>query len=356
MKIRSVRDIDFSHKKVLLRADTDVPLLRSRKEGQEHSLGSFNVSVADDFRLARMLPTVDLLLAQKAKIVVLGHIDRPQGRVVEESRMAPIIDWFVQRYQGKVKHVRLVVGMDVRQAVLSLNDGEILFLENLRFDSGEEQNRESFVRELATYGEVFVNECFSGSHRPHASISGITRFLPSYAGLNLGNEVENLSQILTHSRKPLVVVIGGAKIETKIPVIDKFLTVADKVLVTGMVGVEIAKLAHYHSQKLIYSTGESDILPDELDRFSSIISIAGTIVWNGPTGDTSRGYVEGTRQLAEMITATNARTVVGGGDTNEVLRQFGLREKFSFVSTGGGAMLDFLAGKELPGLMPLLVA
>ena len=356
MKTRSIRDVDFAHKKVLLRADTDVPLLRGHLEGQDHPGGAFNVTVADDFRLSRMRPTFDLLLSQMAKIVVLGHLDRPGGRVVEEERLTPVVAWFSSRYPNKVKDARTLIGMDARQAVLALNDGEILFLENLRFDSGEEANRESLARELATYGQAFVNECFAASHRGHASIAGLPKLLPSYGGLNLESEVENLSQALTHSRRPLLVVIGGEKIETKIPVIDKFLAVADKILVTGKVGVEIAQLPHYHSQKLIYSTGDPDIFPDELERFASLIAIAGTIIWNGPAGDVSRGHLDGTRKLAELIAATNAKTIVGGGDTNEVLRKFNLRDKFSFISTGGGSMLEFLTGKELPGLKPLLIA
>ena len=346
MKIHLLKQVDVERKRVLLRGDLDVPLSRERE----------GVRIVDDLRLLRMTPTFDFLLSKRSKIVVIGHVNRPGGRVIEEDRVSPIVAWFSSRYPGKVKYVREIVGTGVRQSVLALGEGEMLFLENLRFDSGEEANRESFARELSTYGEIFVNECFAASHRNDASFSAITKFLPASGGLNLENEVENLSQILTHSRKPLLVIIGGSKIETKIPVIDRFLTVADKVLVTGKVGVEIDKLVHYHSQKLIYSTGDPDILPGELERFASMVAIAGTIVWNGPAGDTSRGYVEGTRRLAELIVASSAKTVVGGGDTNEVLRKFGLREKFSFVSTGGGAMLEFLAGKELPGIQPLIIA
>jgi len=356
MKIRSIKNFDLSHKRILLRADLDVPLLHSKGgTAQPSRAGIFNISVEDDFRLVRMQPTFDLLLSKQAKIVVVGHLGRPGGRIVEEERVAPVVEWFSKRYKS-VKYVKTIVGMDARQSVLALGDGEILFLENLRFDSGEEANRESFAKELSTYGQIFVNECFSASHRADASFVGIPQFLPSYAGLNLETEVENLSQVISHSRRPLVVIIGGAKLETKIPVIDKFLSIADKVLVTGKVGVEIEKLPHYHVPKLIHSIGEPDIFPEELDRFSSLISIAGTIVWNGPAGDVSQGYVEGTKRLGEMIVSSNAKTIVGGGDTCAVLNKFGLRGKFSFVSTGGGAMLDFLAGEELPGLKPLIIA
>lgn len=354
--IRSIKSLDLSHKRILLRADLDVPLSHSKMgTGQPSRAGVFNVGIEDDFRLSRMQPTFDFLLSKQAKIVVIGHLGRPEGRVVEEGRVAPVVDWFSKRYKN-VKYVKTIVGMDARQSVLALSDGDILFLENLRFDSGEESNRESFAKELSTYGQIFVNECFSTSHRADASFIGIPKFLPSYAGLNLEAEVENLSQVISHSRKPLVVIIGGSKLETKIPVIDRFLSIADKILVTGKVGVEIEKLAHYHIPKLIHSIGEPDIFPEELDRFSSLISIAGTIVWNGPAGDVSQGYVEGTKRLGEMIVSSSAKTIVGGGDTCAILNKFGLRDKFSFVSTGGGAMLDFLAGKELPGLKPLIIA
>lgn len=354
MRVKIV-DLNVSHKRrVIVRADLDVPLIKERTAGSDGSLGQIKLSVSDPFRLERMQPTFNLLLEAEARVIVLGSIGRPCGRVVEEDRVAPIVDFFGKTY-SHVSYVKNVVGKEVREKVLSLSHGEILFLENVRFDPQEELNRDSFAKELASLGDIFVNECFASSHRSHASIVGLPKFLPSFAGLNFGSEVEALSKIFHHERRPLVVIIGGGKIETKVPVIDHFLTVADKVLVTGKVGAEIAKLPHYHSQRLIYSVGEPDILPEELDRFISMISIAGTIVWNGPAGDTSKGYVDGTRKLAEAIVGSRAVSIVGGGDTNEVLRKFNLRDKFSFVSTGGGAMLQFLAGKELPGLTPLIV-
>lgn len=356
MTIRTINDVDFAHKKVLLRADIDVPLLHRRQEGGEgRKLGSFTTEITDDFRLLRMLPTIDYLLKMQARLIIIGDINRPNGKIIEEDRVAPIVEWFSKRYK-EVKYSRSITGMEPRQAALGLSDGEILFLENLRFDIGEETNRESFAKELASYGQAYVNECFATSHRNHASFAAVPKFLPSYAGFNLISEIENLSQVILHPRRPLLVIIGGSKLETKIPVIDRILTLADKVLITGKVGAEISKLPHYGSQKLIYSVGEPDILPDELERFASLISIAGTIIWNGPAGDTSKGYTDGTRQLAEMIAGSAAKTVVGGGDTNAVLTKFNLRDKFSFVSTGGGSMLDFLAGKELPGIKSLLVA
>lgn len=356
MTIRRVEVAEVFRKRVLLRADFDVPLLRSRKTGAGGPSGVFSSAVADDFRLQRMIPTFELLLRNQAKIIAIGDLGRPGGKIVEEDRLAPVFDWFSQRYPQKVKYVRAITGLEVRQTVLTLTEGEILLLENLRFDPGEEANREAFAKELASYGQLYVNECFATSHRNHASLATLPKFLPSFAGINLTNEVENLSQVLTHARRPLVLIIGGAKLETKIPVIDSFLKIAEKVLVTGKIGVEIAKLPHYHTNKLIYSIGEPDILPDELERFSSLISIAGTIVWNGPAGDVSHGYFEGTKKLGEIISQSNAKTIVGGGDTNGVLHKFGLRDRFSFVSTGGGAMLEFLAGKNLPGIAPLLLA
>lgn len=355
MKIRSIRNADLLRKKVLVRADLDVPLTHSKSGDSAEHHSVFSVSVSDDFRLERMAPTFDLLISQMAKVIVIGHVNRPGGQVAEEQRVSPIVDWFSRRFRT-VKYARSVVGMEARQNVLALQDGEILFLENLRFDSGEEADRESFAKELSTYGQVFVNECFSSSHRQHASFSALPRLLPSFAGLNLEKEVINLTQVLSHARRPLLVIVGGVKLETKIPVIEKFLGVADKILVTGKIGVAMGKLKHLHSPKLIYSVGDPDILTEELERFSSLIRIAGTIVWNGPTGDVSHGYMEGTKKLAQAIVSSSAWTVVGGGDTCEILKTIGLRERFSFVSTGGGAMLDFLAGKEMPGIKPLLIA
>jgi len=233
-------------------------------------------------------------------------------------------------------------------------------LENLRFDPREESNDEEFACQLSKLADLFVNDSFATCHRPHASMVGIPKFLPSYAGLQLEKEVEVLSKVMTNPKRPLAVLIGGAKLETKVPVIDNFLGKAETILVGGKIGFDpsVEKYGHTPLDPVVlpvdFIGDKRDIGPETVKVFADIIQTAATIIWNGPMGMfEDPAYKEGTENIARAVVSSNAYKVVGGGDTVEVLRTLALLDKMDFVSTGGGAMLEFLSGKTLPGISSL---
>ena len=274
-------DETVKNKKVLVRGDIDIP------DG-------------DFFRLKVIKPTLDFLLNNNCQIILCGHRGRPNGKVVPELSTKIIAGWFGNQFQ---------------------------VLENLRFDPREEANDPDFARQLADLAEVYVNEAFADSERAHASIVGIPKLLPHYAGFRLAKEVEVLSKVLENPVRPLLVIIGGAKIETKQPLIDKMKSFADAVVVGG-------KLA----------TEEKDFMIESLPS-------AKTIVWNGVFGEVETGNVAGTQKLVDLILAqTQAFKIVGGGDTVAFLDKLRLTDKFDWVCSGGGSMLKFLAGETLPGI------
>jgi len=307
MKLPFLSDFNFSGKRVLVRCDFD------------------------GGRLEENLPTVKYLLgAGVEQIVLLSHLGRPEGKVVEELRLAPVEEKFRQL----------------------LNSEKIIFLENLRFDKREEENDENFAKELTCLGDFYVNEAFAVSHRRHASIVGIPKFLPHCAGLHFALEVENLSKVLENPKRPLVFVIGGAKPETKQPLVAEFAKKADMVLVGGT----LAQNANF--KNVIFAKLRNsglDISDDSIEEFVEIIKKAGTIVWNGPMGkyEIPEGS-EGTRRIGEAIGSGEGFKVAGGGDTISALKKFNLIDKMDYVSTGGGAMLEFLAKGTLPGITALI--
>lgn len=310
--MKSVKDTEVSGKKVFLRGDLDAPI----KNGQ----------VADDFRLQKMLPTINYLIKNKAKVILAGHLDRPGGKIVEELKMDPLRQWFKDR-------------------------ADVEILENLRFNSGEEKNDPEFAKELAALAEIYVNDCFSTSHRRHASIVGVPKHLPSFAGLHLVEETETLRKVRESAKRPLVFIIGGGKAETKIPLVKKISRLADKILLGGSLmfakSLEEAPKVRFP----VDAVRIDDIGPKTIEMFKNSLDDAGTVVWNGPLGVTEAEEFEvGTREIAQTLAKSPAYTVVGGGDTIAALNRFGLRDKMNFVSTGGGAMLEFLAEGTLPGL------
>ncbi|MBM3250991.1 MAG: phosphoglycerate kinase [Candidatus Nealsonbacteria bacterium] len=365
--MKTLKDLDVKNKRVLVRCDFNVPL---------DEKGEIN----DDFRIKQTLPTIEYLLKNKARVILMSHLGDGGSLQVIQKRL--------EKYLG----VPVLLGKK------KAGEGEILLLENLRFHKGEEKNDEKFAKGLAKLGDVYVNEAFAVCHRPHASIIGVPKYLPSAAGFLLEKEIKILSRVLEDPWRPLVVIIGGLKIESKIKVIKQFLEKADQLLVGGKIaepilivkGIcvgrpwpleevvkEIEKFnltstkLHLPIDALVSpdETGEMyvneaapgrvrkdemllDIGPETIKMFSKIIKEAKMIVWAGPVGLFERPFFEkGTKAIAEQIVRNyKAFKIVGGGDTLSALKKFGLRDKFDHISTGGGAMLAFLGGEELPGL------
>lgn len=327
-------------KRVIVRGDLDCPLESGK--------------VVDASRLEAMRETLDYLIRRGCLVVLVGHMGRPEGKVAETLRVDPIADYLKSK-DYKVKKTDSVIGPDAYEALKQLQNGEILLLENLRFEKGEESNSETFAKDLSTFGDLYVNECFSAAHREHASIVAVTKFLPSYSGLRLDKEVENLSKVLKNPEKPLVAIFGGVKLETKLPAISKFLTIADYVLLGGRLGLAYEGDNNYKVLVPIDYTGENeDIGPQTISMFQNIIRLAKTVIWNGPMGKIEHHeYLIGTQEISQSIIDSTAFSVVGGGDTILALDKLGIKDKMGFVSMGGGAMLEFIEGKRLPGLIAL---
>jgi phosphoglycerate kinase len=340
-EVKSVRDADVSGKRVLLRVDFNVPL----KDGV----------VVDDTRIKAALPTINFLLERGVKIVIITSLGRPEGKVVESLRVAP-----------------------VAKRLSELVTAEVEIMENLRFNPGEEANDPVFAEQLAKGCDLFVNDAFADSHRAHASIVGIPKFLPSFAGLLMEREIENLSGALVPP-PGAIAIIGGAKLETKEALIEKLLLAYDKVLVGGAlandflkargvdVGMslvsgtavpnELATDARVLSptDTVVVSGRNVDIGEGTAHAWGELITKAPFVLWNGPMGIYEEGQTAGTNALAQALASSPARGVVGGGDTIAAIAQYKFDPNNIFISTGGGAMLDFLAKGTLPGIEALKV-
>lgn len=386
--MKTIKDINLENKKVLVRCDFNVPL---DEEG----------NITDDFRIQQSLPTIKYLIEKKAKVILMSHLDKPGGKVVENLRLTPVKDRIENYLKISIDKADDCIGEEVKKKIEKMKEGDVLLLENLRFHPGEESNDLEFARQLADLGDIYVNDAFGTCHRKHASIVGIPKFLPSFAGLLLKKELDAFSKVVLNPSRPLVVIIGGAKIESKIKVIKYFLKNSDHLLIGGKIansiltvkGVllgrpwpeeevvkEIKKLdltspnLHLPVDVLAsptetgkYGTRVSapgrvrkdelllDIGPETIKMFSKIIGLANTIIWAGPMGFFENPLFEkGTREIAEAIIKNQkAFKVAGGGDTISALRKFHLEKWFNHISTGGGAMLGFLAGEELPGISAL---
>ncbi|MFH1375540.1 MAG: phosphoglycerate kinase [Patescibacteria group bacterium] len=391
MKLKTVRDIEVKGRRVLVRVDFNVSL----KNGK----------VADNARIEQALPTIKYLLKSKAKVILLSHLGRPQGKVVEDLRLDPVARELEKLLKKKIKKANDCVGTEVGELASKLKDGEILLLENTRFHPEEQSNDSAFAKKLASLGDVFVQEAFGAVHRAHASVSGIGKILPTVAGLLLEKEVNALTKVFDNPQKPLVLVLGGAKIDTKIGVLRKFCELADAILLGGGLGNTFLSAEGFEVGESLYEENKLEIaqeivmealagsckialpndvicidgseepsersktLPFRADaipfsmkvfdigertrrQFSEIIRKAGTVIWNGPVGLFEVGpFASGTKAIAEACAETSATTILGGGDTVAALEKFSIpNKKFTHVSTGGGAMLEFLEGKQLPGL------
>ena len=391
-KMKTLKDLPVAGKRVLLRCDFDVPLTEA---GQ--------VAVADDYRIQKAVPTIEYLIEKRAKVILMAHLGRPHGKVVEQMRLAPVQGKLMEYLGLSITKAQDCVGPEIEEYVSKMQEGEILLLENLRFHKEEEEggNDDNFARQLAKLGDFYVNDAFANSHRNHASMASLPKYLPSAAGLFLEKEVKILSRILHNPWRPLAVIIGGVKIDSKIDVIEQFLEKADHLLLGGEIAntilqaksVIVGKLmppedvlkkiekiditnpklhlpldgliSLENRQEQYFRVGgvgsvkkeESvfDIGPETIKVFSEIIKSAKMILWSGPLGVFEQERFErGTREVA-LIAARNhaAFKAAGGGDTISSLNKFNLTDKFDHISTGGGAMLEFLSGKTLPGLEAL---
>lgn len=347
MKLRTVKEARIRPgARVILRADLDVGMKKGR--------------VVDDLRIRAGLATIRYLLRRGASIRLVGYLGRPQGKRSKRFSLEP-----VARLLGRILKRRVIFlpnPFSKESIRKHLHSRDIIFFENIRFWPEELENNVSFARRLAGWGDYYVNDAFANSHRREASIAALAKLLPSFAGLRLAKEVSALEGVLKNPRRPLVVIIGGAKLETKLPAVRRFLKDADKILVGGAIANELLASPKFVRHKKIYlplgGVGNArpykDIDEKTIRFFSALVKDAKTIVWNGPLGiaETPQ-FSEGTKAFARALKKSKAFKVVGGGDTIAILRQYGLLQGFDHVSTGGGAMLEFLAGKKLPGIEAL---
>ena len=386
--MKSLREIDLKGKRVLVRADFNVFL-------DEHE------KIIDDFRIKQTLPTIEYLIKQGARTILIAHLGRPQPSDAREKfSLRPVGQRLTDLLGKEVKFIEDCLGGKVAKEANGLSNGEILLLENLRFYPAEEQGDENFAKQLASLAEVYVNDAFGVCHRAHASVVAIAKFLPGYAGFLLEKEVENLTRLRDKPDYPLCVVIGGVKISTKIKLIQNFLNKADDIILGGALAntvlhakglavgksiieetmaTEIQKLEitttklHLpvdaiwcadknrvetcHSGPVGFTQKDDSILdigPDTEKLYGRIIKAAKMIIWNGPMGLFEiESFARGTKAVAEAIIGSSAYSIAGGGETVAYLSELGLTEKFSFISTGGGAMMEFLAGEKLPGIEAL---
>ncbi len=344
--MKTVKDFEIAGKKVLLRSDFNVPLDDSG-------------AIVDDFRIQKSLETIQYLISQKAKVILLAHLGEPEGEIVERLKVKVIKERLEQLLGVEIKYADDCVGPAVESAVLHLQDGEVLLLENVRFHKEETENSAEFSKELSHVADLYINDAFDVCHRAHASVVGVPQFLPHGAGLLLEKEVAVLSQIMQRPLRPMVAIIGGAKAETKAKLADPFCAFADLVIVSGLIKQALVekKVPLQYPEK-VFGPREDlqapDITAADIERIVQRILQAKTVFWNGPFGKFEDGeHEKGTLAIANAIIESGAFSVVGGGETIAFLGKEGILDKFNHVSTGGGAMLSYLAAEELPGLKAL---
>ncbi|NLL18419.1 MAG: phosphoglycerate kinase [Clostridia bacterium] len=390
MNKKTLKDLDLSGKKVLVRVDFNVPL----QEGQ----------ITDDTRIRAALPTIKYLQDQQARIILVSHLGRPKGQVNAKYSLAPVADRLGDLLGQKVIFSQEIIGPQVREAVEALEPGQVMLLENIRFLPGEEKNDPDLAKELASLAALFVNDAFGTAHRAHASTAGVAAYLPAAAGMLLEKEIEVMGGALTDPRRPFIAILGGAKVSDKIGVIKNLLTKVDHLIIGGgmantflkakgyAVGkslleedkVELAKslLAEAEEKGVSLHLPEDVVIAPSLDapdrsrevpvdqvpedqmildigsntgrRYGEIIKTARTVVWNGPMGVFEvDAFAKGTEAVAQAMAQVDGVTIIGGGDSVAAVEKVGVADKMSHISTGGGASLEFLEGKELPGVAAL---
>jgi len=392
MNKMTVRDIDVTGKSVLLRVDFNVPM--DAKTGE----------ITDDSRIRAALPTINYLIEHKAKVILLSHFGRPKGKVVDSMRLAPVAQRLSQILGRRVGTTADCIGTEVEKVVKELKPGDVILLENLRFHAEEEAGDAQFAKALAQLGDIYVNDAFGTSHRAHASISGIAQYLPAVAGFLLEKEINTLGGLLEKPEHPFTAVFGGAKVSDKVAVLKNIMGKVNYLLIGGGmaatflkekkcdvgkslvetetlgIAAELVKQAAKNGVHLILpidvvvadaidENAKSEVVPvNAIPRDKMILDIgpktavlfsqelekSKTVFWNGPMGvEEIPQFAKGTETLARLLPKLKAKTIVGGGSTGEVIEKLGLADKVTFVSTGGGASLEFLGGDALPGVVAL---
>jgi len=392
MNKMTVRDIEVADKRVLVRVDFNVPV--------DVATGA----ITDDSRIRAALPTIKYLIERNARVILISHLGRPKGKIVNELRLAPVAQRLSQILGQQVGVAVNCIGPEVEKSVAALRGGDVLLLENLRFHSDEETGSAEFARALARLGDVFVNDAFGTSHRAHASIAGIAQYLSAVAGLLLEKEINTLGGLLERPTPPFISVFGGAKVSDKVGMLNNIMSKVNCLLIGGgmaatflkarscevgeslveeeSVGVaaklmkeaersgvriilpvdvivadeidndargEVVSVEKIHKNKRIV-----DIGPETVEKFRIGLMGASTIFWNGPMGiEEIPQFAKGTKSIASFIAEHGATTIIGGGSTAEIIYSMGLADKITFISTGGGASLKFLGGEELPGVVLL---
>lgn len=386
---KTVRDIDVSGKRVLVRCDFNVPM----KDGE----------ITDDIRITAALPTIQYLQEQGAKVILMSHMGRPKGEAKPEFSLKPVADRLSKLLGKDVIFAAsdVVVDDQVKAAADALGAGEVMLLENVRYRKEETKNEEPFTGQLAALGEIFVNDAFGTAHRAHCSTAGLAKYMPSVSGFLIEREVKFLGDALDSPQRPFVAIMGGAKVADKIPVIENLLKKVDALIIGGgmsytffkAMGYEIgtsildeesiglakdlmaqaekagvklllpvdtvcAKEFKNDSEKAVFDRDQMpsdmmgmDIGPKTITLYKETIAKAKTIVWNGPAGVFEMpSFAEGTKAIAKALAESGATTIIGGGDSAAAVEQFGYADQMTHISTGGGASLEFLEGKELPGI------
>lgn len=388
MAKKTIKDIDLKGKRVLMRADFNVPL-------------DDKMNITDDIRIRAALPTIKYALDKNAKVILMSHLGRPDGKVVDSMRLTPVAKRLEELLGKKVTKTDDCIGDAVKNTVAAMKPGDVVLLENLRFHAEEEKNDPVFAKELASLGDLFVNDAFGTAHRAHASTEGVTKYLPSVAGFLIEKEIQYLGQTVDSPKRPFVAILGGAKVKDKIEVIDNLLNKVDALIIGGGMaytflkakghtigaskldkdGFDTAKLAldkaakknipillpvdnvigdKFDANANTKVVGEDipdgwmglDIGPRTIKLFEDNLKDAKTIIWNGPLGVFEMDkFAKGTKDIARFLAGLEgAITIIGGGDTAAAMSKFKVEDKMTHISTGGGASLEYLEGRGLPGI------
>ncbi len=388
---KTIEDIDVRGKKTLVRVDFNVPL----NEAGE---------ITDETRIQAALPTINYLLEHGAKVILMSHLGRPKGEVKPEFSLAPVAKRLAEILNTKVIFAKDCVGKDAQDAVDSMEDGQVVLLENLRFHKEETANDAEFAKQLASLGDIFVNDAFGTAHRAHASTAGVADYIPAVAGYLIGKELSVMGQALEDPQRPFIAILGGAKVSDKIGVIENLLTKVDCLVIGGGMANTFVKAQGYEMGKSLVDDERLDLARDLMEQakkkgikimlpvdfvvakefdanaetqivaaenipadsmaldigpssriiFGNEVKGAKTVIWNGPMGVAEMpAFAGGTRAVAEALAESSAITIIGGGDSAAAVKKLGFADKMSHISTGGGASLEFLEGKELPGVAVL---
>ena len=385
----TVRDIDLKGKKVLMRCDFNVPL-------------DENLNITDKTRFIAALPTIQYVLDQGAKLILCSHLGRPKGEVKKEFSLAPVAKELSVQLGREVKLADDIIGDSAKALTANMNEGDVVLLENVRYDAREEANDEEFSKELASLAEVYVNDAFGTAHRAHASTEGVAKFLPSACGFLIEKELEQLGDSLNNPVRPFVAILGGKKVSDKIGVINSLLDKVDTLIIGGAMAYTFFRAQGYSTGKslveedkidlakellakaeakgvklllpvdtkcgkefsedtetLVVKSNEIpddwegfDIGPESIELYKSVLAKAKTVLWNGPVGVFElKPFAIGTNAIAEYLAElTDCKTIIGGGDSAAAVTKAGLADKMTHISTGGGASLEFIEGKVLPGI------